>query len=85
MKPVPSLNAARNEKVVGLLRGALADAEAGKFEHVILIVEYADGTTSDMWATSPGFYPAKLIGALHICLTRIVARYVPPVIEHEEG
>lgn len=66
---------ATNEIVVNFLRDALKMAEAGDVRGAVLVMEHADGTTSDRWSLAAGFYPQKLLGAIFQCITRFAARY----------
>jgi len=66
---------ATNENVVEFLREALSMAERGDVRGAVLVMEHADGTTSDRWALAAGFYPQKLLGAIFQCMTRFAARY----------
>jgi hypothetical protein len=50
-------------------------AERGDVRGAVLVMEHADGTTSDRWALAAGFYPQKLLGAIFQCMTRFAARY----------
>lgn len=68
---------ATNENVVAFLREALEMAERGDVRAAVLIMEHADGSTSDRWAAQAGFYAQKLIGAVFASLTRMTARYFP--------
>jgi hypothetical protein len=74
LKPVGN----RNEVVIAFLREALELAERGEISGVVLVLEHADGSTSDRCALRGHTFPQMLIGALSVAQSRMIARYMSP-------